>query len=192
MSAIRREVIIGDCRLLLGDCLPIMRQLPNVDAVLTDPPYGIGADKSAAKNKGKWGWTYYGESEWDNNRPCAKTFEEILRIAPHQIVWGGNYFTDHLPPRMRWLVWDKVSVIFRSPTLKWLGRLKTRRLAHLTIRAPLHCRTGSSIQRKSQSNLCAGALAFCETHEPSSTHSWAAAQLALPASARAVPSSELR
>ena len=106
-NPIKREVVIGDCRLLLGDCLPIMRQLPNVAAVLTDPPYGIGADKAASKNKGKWGWTYYGESDWDNQRPDAKTFEEIQKIAPRQIVWGGNYFTDYLPPSMRWLVWDK-------------------------------------------------------------------------------------
>jgi len=106
-APIKREVIIRDCRLLLGDCLPIMRGLPNVGSVLTDPPYGIGADKAASKNNGKRGWTYYGESDWDNQRPDAKVFEEIQKIAPRQIIWGGNYFTDYLPPSMRWLVWDK-------------------------------------------------------------------------------------
>ena len=39
MSAIRKEVIIGDCRLLLGDCLEILPTLGNVDAVVTSPPY---------------------------------------------------------------------------------------------------------------------------------------------------------
>lgn len=106
-SAIKKDVVIGDCRLLLGDCLTIMPTLGKVDAVLTDPPYGIGADKAAAKNKGKWGWIDYGESDWDAIRPDKAVFDEILKIAPQQIIWGGNYFTDYLPPRMRWLVWDK-------------------------------------------------------------------------------------
>lgn len=39
MSAIKREVIIGDCRLLLGDCLEVMKELEAVDHVLCDPPY---------------------------------------------------------------------------------------------------------------------------------------------------------
>ena len=41
MSAIRKEVQIGDCRLLLGDCLEILPTLGKVDAVVTDPPYGL-------------------------------------------------------------------------------------------------------------------------------------------------------
>lgn len=48
MSAIKREVIIGDCRLLLGDCLEIMPELGKVDHVITDPPY-------EAVMQGKWG-----------------------------------------------------------------------------------------------------------------------------------------
>jgi hypothetical protein len=36
---IKREVVIGDCRLLLGDCLGILPTLGRVDAVVTDPPY---------------------------------------------------------------------------------------------------------------------------------------------------------
>lgn len=41
MSAIKKEVVIGDCRLILGDCLEVMPLLGKVDAVVTDPPYGI-------------------------------------------------------------------------------------------------------------------------------------------------------
>ena len=38
-----REEIIGDCRLILGDCLKVLPGLPKVDAVITDPPYlGLG------------------------------------------------------------------------------------------------------------------------------------------------------
>ena len=37
-----REEIIGDCRLVLGDCRDVLPTLGNVDAVVTDPPYGMG------------------------------------------------------------------------------------------------------------------------------------------------------
>ena len=37
-----REVTIGNCRLIQGDCLEVMPLLGKVDAVVTDPPYGIG------------------------------------------------------------------------------------------------------------------------------------------------------
>jgi site-specific DNA-methyltransferase (adenine-specific) len=49
---IRRE-IIGNATLYLGDCLEILPTLPKVDAVITDPPYGIG------------------KAEWDQNYPSA-------------------------------------------------------------------------------------------------------------------------
>ena len=105
MSAIRKEVQIGDCRLLLGDCLPIMRQLPNVGAVLTDPPYGIGAGTGIGKVT-KEGSDFRGKPQWDDAPPTKTTFDEIRKIAPMQIIWGGNYF--ELPPSKCFLVWDKV------------------------------------------------------------------------------------
>lgn len=42
MSAIRREVTIGSCRLILGDCLEVLPLLGKVDAVVTSPPYNLG------------------------------------------------------------------------------------------------------------------------------------------------------
>jgi len=39
-----REEIIGDARLILGDCLEILPTLGKVDAVVTDPPYNVGKD----------------------------------------------------------------------------------------------------------------------------------------------------
>lgn len=41
LASFRREVI-GDCTLYLGDCRDILPLLPPVDAVVTDPPYGVG------------------------------------------------------------------------------------------------------------------------------------------------------
>lgn len=101
------HVTIGRATLYLGDCRDILPTLSKVDAVVTDPPYGIGADKAASKNEGKWGWTYYGETDWDAHRPPQELFEAIRACSRDQIIWGGNYFTDFLPPTMQWLVWDK-------------------------------------------------------------------------------------
>jgi len=69
-----KEEYIGNQRLILGDCLQVMPLLGKVDAVVTDPPYGIGADEAAAKNKGKWGWKDYGESQWDRERPPPQLY----------------------------------------------------------------------------------------------------------------------
>jgi DNA modification methylase len=49
LASFRREVI-GDCTLYLGDCREIMPLLPQVDAVVMDPPYGIGWSKPYLKN----------------------------------------------------------------------------------------------------------------------------------------------
>jgi 23S rRNA G2445 N2-methylase RlmL len=38
----RRVERIGDATLYLGDCLDILPTLGPVDAVVTDPPYGVG------------------------------------------------------------------------------------------------------------------------------------------------------
>lgn len=40
MGAIKREVVIGDCRLILGDCREVLPEIGKVDAVITDPPFG--------------------------------------------------------------------------------------------------------------------------------------------------------
>ena len=96
-------VRIGDAVLYLGDCMDILPTLPKVDAVITDPPYGIGAAQENPHN----GWADYGISSWDKRRPDLAVFDLIRQAAPLQIIWGGNYFTDYLPPSQKWLSWDK-------------------------------------------------------------------------------------
>ena len=100
-----KKVEIGDATLYLGDCMDILPTLPKVDAVITDPPYGIGADTHAGKVEN--GWRQYDKGGWDIERPKKETFDLFLSLGKIAIVWGGNYFTDWLPPSMQWLSWDK-------------------------------------------------------------------------------------
>ena len=91
-----REEIIGDCRLILGDCRDVLPTLGPVDAVVTAPPYGIGAAKGAHSN------LKMASMDWDS-RPADVSFVLSLRVPA--IVWGGNYFA--LPPCRGFLIWDK-------------------------------------------------------------------------------------
>lgn len=97
-----REEIIGDARLILGDCREVLPGLGRVDAIITDPPYGIRADENPVRSSQK-----HERLAWDRDRPDQEIFDLILAATDHAIIWGGNYFADMLPPSMRWLVWNK-------------------------------------------------------------------------------------
>jgi DNA modification methylase len=121
-----RKEVIGDCTLYLGDCLEVMPALGKVDAVVTDPPYGIGADKGkrgAPSFKGgkavERAW--FPDNNWDDIRPDDAVFAHILALKCPAIIWGGNYFADLLPPMGRWLWWDKCQVMpsFGDGELAW-------------------------------------------------------------------------
>ena len=109
----KRKVQIGDCTLYEADCLDILPHLDKVDACVTDPPYGIGADKgkNCAPIPFKGGKPvaarYYPDKKWDNIRPCNDIFQLILSVAGSIIIWGGNYYADLLPAMGKWLWWDK-------------------------------------------------------------------------------------
>ena len=96
----RRVEQIGDATLYLGDCLEILPTLPKVDAVVTDPPYGIGF----AAQPTKWQRMAGKVAEtWDNN--TVGRLPELLAFGRVQVVWGGNYYA--LSPSRGWLSWYK-------------------------------------------------------------------------------------
>lgn len=95
-------------KIINADCLDILKQLPDkcIDLVLTDPPYGIKADKGTKDFGSSKNRIYQGG--WDNETPEKMVFDEIKRISKNQIIFGGNYFTDKLEVSKCWIVWDKV------------------------------------------------------------------------------------
>jgi len=119
----KRKEVIGDATLYLGDCLEILPTLPNVDALITDPPYGIGRDGQARSTGGHGGHKEYEFMGWDAVRPSADCFRLMLSAADYYIVWGGQYFADLLPVHSQWLVWDKGQRINQSDgELAWTSR----------------------------------------------------------------------
>ena len=104
----------------LEDCVKALKRFNDnhFDLAIVDPPYGIGADKAQnnaglsrikaeGKSKAGRGWKLYHETDWDNETPTAEYWAELFRVSKNQIVWGGNYFTEYLPPKMGWILWDK-------------------------------------------------------------------------------------
>jgi len=94
---LKQEILSDKCTLYCGDCMEVMAILEpkSVDLCLTDPPYGINADKDAFKHKGKNGRHLWEDcSDWDAKRPDKAIFDKILEVNKEQIIWGGNYFCD--------------------------------------------------------------------------------------------------
>jgi len=105
-------------QIICGDCLEVLKDWPDncVDLVLTDPPYGIKEARNDNKSRGVGGGLNnsalayskdYPIEAWDDNPPTKEAFDEICRVSKNQIIFGGNYFADKLPPSSCWLVWDK-------------------------------------------------------------------------------------
>ena len=92
------KVVIGNATLYCGDCLEILPTLPKVDAVVTDPPYGININKSNRLSISRG----HVEEKWDE---IPADIDWILDMNCHAIIWGGNYFK--LPPTRCFLIWDK-------------------------------------------------------------------------------------
>ena len=82
------------------DCRDILPELPKVDLLLTDPPYGIG-----------WNTNYSRFSRGFTDKPKImndhEQFNPGLFIQNHEsILWGANHYASRLPYGS-WLIWDK-------------------------------------------------------------------------------------
>lgn len=101
----------------LMDCMDGLKQTPDnyYSLCIVDPPYGIKADYNAYNNGINCkvnGFKEYKQTNWDNAVPSQDYFTELFRVSKNQIIWGGNYFTEFLPPVMSWIIWDKMQYNF--------------------------------------------------------------------------------
>lgn len=112
-----------------GDCEKLLLELPHFDAIVTDPPYGIGEVRGKNKSRGNLAVSKdYGNLDWDNRPLSSETMEIILHAAHYLIIFGGNYYS--LPPTSCWLVWDKMngSNDFADCELAWTNLPKAVRM----------------------------------------------------------------
>jgi len=130
----RKRVVIGDATLFLGDCLEILPTLPKVDAVITDPPYGMKLDTDFSGFtgfSGKATGKKYAPVNGDD-RPFDPV--QVLDAAPIVLLWGAQWFCHKLPISGGWLVFNKrgdgkpSEICFGDAELAWCNRIKSVRI----------------------------------------------------------------
>ena len=139
----RVEHLSDDVTLMLGDCRDILPGLPRIDAVVTDPPYGIGFAAQPTKWQRRAGQKPEG---WDD-----ATIDDIVTALPdladYTIIWGGNYYS--LPPSRGWLSWFKPDAppSMASFELAWVSRDQNARQLSCSISETNPERVGHPTQK---------------------------------------------
>ena len=102
---------MSNINLNLGDCLEVMKEMPDntYDLAIVDPPYGIGEDGKSNHSRVKLAKPkQYTPKNWDKEPPSVQYFKELKRVSKNQIVWGANHFIDRLPYASScWIAWNK-------------------------------------------------------------------------------------
>ncbi len=115
----------------LGDCLELLPEMPKVDLVLTDPPYGKKPSRDGmgvAKRKFS-----VVDNVWDVV-PGKKIFDDMILCSSEQIIWGANYFFQLLNPTNCILVWDKntETSVLAHCELAWTSFKKVTKIFRFT------------------------------------------------------------
>ena len=154
-----KRVVIGDSILYQGDCVNVMEALDPVDAVVTDPPYGIniaatgtiggtttrGGNKIESKD--------YGKDDWDKEGLSVEQWEAIRKIAPQYIVWGGNHLAGIMGPSAGVLLWDKKCKngwddTFSDAEIAWTNAIsRAKMFRHLWIGAFRASEQGANVRQ---------------------------------------------
>ena len=158
------KVEIGLATLYLGDCAEVLPTLGRVNAVVTDPPYGIG--EAAGKNKSRCNLAVakdYGDDTWDNEIVDNQVIDLIRQISDWQIIFGGNYYA--LPPTKCWLVWDKENTgDFADAELAWTNLNKAVRLKRYMWNGMLRANKEPRGDHPTQKPV--GIMTWCISHLP--------------------------
>ena len=93
------------------DNMELMARYPDnyFDLAIVDPPYGLNIDGQKESKKGlKSDRKGHSQKNWDFSIPPVDYFLELERVSKNQIIWGGNYFVEHLNRGTKgWMVWFK-------------------------------------------------------------------------------------
>jgi DNA modification methylase len=170
---IKKEVTIGDCRLLLGDCMEIMPLLDRVDAVVTDPPYGINfkGKTRSTKRDDKYAGGHYAQNH-KNIIGDDKPFDPSHLMGVPCIIWGANNFASKLTDSNGWLCWHKDGGIkgFNMSEVElaytnFLG--STKHISHLWHGFKRASEMGQKVLHPTQKPIAI--MQWCITHLPKDT-----------------------
>ena len=107
--------VLGDCaftsEVYLMDCIEGMKHYPDkyFDLSCIDPPYGICHSLLSGEKRGSKFVRTERHVDWDV-LPTDDFWIELFRVSKNQIIWGGNYFLDNLPPTRGMIIWDKIQM----------------------------------------------------------------------------------
>ena len=169
------KVTIGNAELWLGDCREVLPILGKVDAVVTDPPYGIGeaAGKNASRVKGRGRFSGvnvkdYGVASWDDQTIDWDIIQKLMHMSSWQIVFGGNYYP--FPPSSCWLIWDKLNgkSHFADCELAWTNLHKSVRILRLLWNGFMRSERHTPREHPTQKPV--GVMEWCLSHLPNTAN----------------------
>lgn len=152
-------IVIGNASLILGDCRDLLPGLQNIDAIVTDPPYGVNFDYSKRRSR-KSGLRWKSgavecttpDRGWRNVLHDDEPFDPgHLLSYPEVILWGANNYASRLPDSRGWLIWDKLGdktpSNFGDAELAWTNK-------NMSIR--IHRQLWRGIVRQGEENVSNG------------------------------------
>lgn len=98
--------MIGLATLYHADCADVLPTLDRVDAVITDPPFGVGNFVQTTGRKMGRGESRGKAVEWNDAPPTPEMFALLRAKSKHRIIWGANFF-NCFEGRGGAIVWDK-------------------------------------------------------------------------------------
>lgn len=106
-----RKEIIGNATLYCGDCMEGMKEMNDkaFDLAIVDPPYKVDMSGGKSPKNGFKSHAHWDKMKtWDHTRPTREYFDMLARVSKNRIIWGANYYPEHLAPSMGWVFWYKM------------------------------------------------------------------------------------
>jgi site-specific DNA-methyltransferase (adenine-specific) len=90
----------------LEDCIEGMKRYADnyFDLAIVDPPYGLGEKLTSG---GTWSVKWQDKGAYWDKTPSKEYWEQLFRVSKNWIVFGGNYFIEHLPNCRSFIAWHK-------------------------------------------------------------------------------------
>jgi len=90
--------------------MELMKRYPDnyFELAIVDPDYGLNEKISQG---GTWASKYKKQDGFLGGKPNKEYFQELIRVSKNYIIWGGNYFTEHIPSARCFIVWRKLQML---------------------------------------------------------------------------------